>query len=271
MDMSIQVDTSARALLVHRLKVAMVIVAVSSVFMLAGCAKKPTGSVSSHGPATTGGTYNPAELQKALNYWGKRYQADRKDRDAALGYASALRKNGQLDQAIAVLRFGMIQHGKDRLMASAYGKALAAKGQFAQALRVIQSAQLDDRPDWRLMSAEGAILDQTGKHADARRVYKAALKVAPSEPSILNNLGLSYTLTNELKKAEGALRKANASPNAGQRIRQNLALVLGLQGKFKEAERMATADLPPEQAQANIAYLRSMLSQRNSWKDIKRS
>ena len=40
-------------------------------------------------------------------------------------------------------------------------------------------------------------------------------------------------------------------------------LVIGLQGRFAEAEQIASADLPPDQAAANVAYLRKMLA-RNS-------
>ena len=44
-------------------------------------------------------------------------------------------------------------------------------------------------------------------------------------------------------------------------MRQNLALVVGLQGRFAEAEEIARADLPPDEAAANVDYLRQMLAQ----------
>jgi Flp pilus assembly protein TadD len=44
-------------------------------------------------------------------------------------------------------------------------------------------------------------------------------------------------------------------------VRQNLALVVGLQGRFQEAETIARADLPPDEAAANVAYLRQMLAE----------
>ena len=52
-------------------------------------------------------------------------------------------------------------------------------------------------------------------------------------------------------------------------MRQNLALVVGLQGRFDEAEKIASQELSPEQAQANVAYLRSMLAQQNAWNQLK--
>ena len=50
------------------------------------------------------------------------------------------------------------------------------------------------------------------------------------------------------------------------RVRQNLALVIGLQGRFQEAEKIAQADLPSDAAAANVAYLRQMLAQQNGIK-----
>jgi len=39
--------------------------------------------------------------------------------------------------------------------------------------------------------------------------------------------------------------------------------VVGLQGRFAEAETIVKADLPPEEAEANAAYLKEMLSRNN--------
>jgi len=44
--------------------------------------------------------------------------------------------------------------------------------------------------------------------------------------------------------------------------------VLGLQGRFQEAERAAADDLPPEEARANIAYMREMMKERDPWKTL---
>jgi len=90
------------------------------------------------------------------------------------------------------------------------------------------------------------------------------LKVVPEEPSVLSNLGLSYMLTRELPQAEQTLRRAYANPQADGRVRQNLALVVGLQGRFAEAETIAKGDLPAEEAAANVAYLREMLSRKDN-------
>jgi Flp pilus assembly protein TadD len=80
----------------------------------------------------------------------------------------------------------------------------------------------------------------------------------------LSNLGLSYMLTRDLPKAEEVLRQAYASTRADGRVRQNLALVVGLQGRFAEAETIVKADLPADEAAANVAYLKQMLSRKDN-------
>ena len=46
-------------------------------------------------------------------------------------------------------------------------------------------------------------------------------------------------------------------------MRQNLGLVIGLQGRFAEAETIVKADLPPDEAAANVAYLKEMLNRKD--------
>lgn len=233
----------------------------SALTVLGGCASSNKGNVGTHSSATQGVDVVPgtSEARQAVAYWSNAYERDRNDRKAILGFSEALITNEQFVQAKAVLRAGVITHPRDRDIASAYGKVLAMNGQLEESLNVIQQAQDPQKPDWKLLSAEGAVLDQMGRHENARQIYQQALKIVPDDASLLNNLGLSYLLSNQLPEAEYTLRKAAALPTADSRVRQNLALVLGVQGKFDEAEKVATAELDPQEAEANIAYLRSML------------
>ena len=83
---------------------------------------------------------------------------------------------------------------------------------------------------------------------------------------MLSNLGLSYALSKDLPRGRGDAQ-ARAPPRGrttDPRVRGNLALVVGLQGRFAEAEAIARADLPPDQAAANVAYLRQMIAQQSA-------
>jgi Flp pilus assembly protein TadD len=203
-----------------------------------------------------------ADPRRATEAYGERYRANPKDADAALRYGQALRATGQRSQAVAVLEQATIAHSDNKALLAAYGRALADNGNFQQAFDTLARAHTPDNPDWRILSVQGTALDQLGRHDEARRYYASALKIVPEEPSVLSNLGMSYVLSKDLPKAEEALRRAYGSANADARVRQNLALVVGLQGRFSEAESIVKADLPADEAAANVAYLKEMLSSR---------
>jgi Flp pilus assembly protein TadD len=203
-----------------------------------------------------------ADPRRAAEVYGERYRANPKDADAALHYGQALRATGQRAQAVAVLEQAIIAHPGDKPLLAGYGRALADNGNFQQAFDVLARAHTPANPDWRILSVQGTALDQLGRHDEARRYYASALKIVPDEPSVLSNLGMSYVLSKDLPKAEEALRRAYGGTNADARVRQNLALVVGLQGRFSEAEGIVRADLPADEAAANVAYLKEMLNSR---------
>jgi Flp pilus assembly protein TadD len=213
----------------------------------------------------TGSLSSPdADPRRAVEVYGERYRANPKDIDAALAYGQALRATGQRAQAAAVLEQASIAHPGNKALLAGFGRALADNGDFEQALDVLGRAHTPDNPDWRILSVQGTVLDQLGRHDEARRYYVSALNIMPDEPTVLSNLGLSYVLSGDLPKAEETLRKAYGSGKADARVRQNLGLVVGLQGRFAEAESIVKADLPADEAAANVAYLKQMLSRKNN-------
>ncbi|WP_312359857.1 tetratricopeptide repeat protein [Ensifer sp.] len=247
--------------------VAITIVALS----VAGCANQPkkeltTGSISRTSKPVQSMT--ASELSQAAEGIGQAYEKNPRDREAGLNYANLLRMTGRNEQALAVMQQVAINHPQDREVLGAYGKAQAAAGQLELALNTISRAQTPDRPDWKLKSAEGAILDQLGRAQEARLRYREALELKPNEPSVLSNLGMSYLLTKDLRTAETYLKSATGQPGADSSVRQNLALAVGLQGRFQEAETIARQELSADQAEANVTYLRSMLSQQGAWKEL---
>src|ERR1700688_262831 len=218
-----------------------------------------TGSISPKSSASA-----ETDSRQAVEVTGERFRADPKNAEAALAYGQALRASGQRSQAAAVLEQATIAHPGDKALLAGYGRALADNGNFQQAFEVLSRAHTPEDPDWRILSAQGAALDQLGRHDEARQYYASALKIVPEEPVVLSNLGLSYVLSKDLPKAEEALRRAHSSAGADARVRQNLALVVGLQGRFAEAEGIVKADQPAEEAAANVAYLKQLLHRKQN-------
>jgi Flp pilus assembly protein TadD len=230
----------------------------------AGCQTTQSTPTAAALPIRAVADRSDADWRQDLAVYGQQYRANAGNVDAALHYAQALRATGQRAQAVAVLERVSLANPRDKTVLGAYGRALAEAGNFNQALEVLGRAHSPDQPDWHVLSAQGAVLDQMGRHAEAQRYYVTALKIVPEEPSVLSNLGLSYALAKDLPNAETTLRRAAARRPVNPRVRQNLALVVGLQGRFAEAETIARAELPPEEAAANVAYLRQMLAHRGS-------
>ena len=231
---------------------------------LAGCnttqSAQPAQTTAAPAVAAAGGG---ADRRSALA-WAERYRANPNDPEAVVNYARALRAYGQRAQAVAVLEQASIQNPKHRGLLGAYGRALAEIGNYKRALDVLVHAHTPAEPDWRILSVQGAALDQMGRHDEAQRYYATALRIVPDEPSVLSNLGLSYALSKDLVRAEATLRRAAVQPRVDSRVRDNLALVMGLQGRAADAGGLARADLPA--AEANVAFLRQVMAQQNGWK-----
>jgi len=252
----------------ERLKTAQAARLFASVALIAtmGIALAACKTLSPEATGSFGAPAASADTRSVMEAWAERYRAMPADPDTAINYAQALRANGQRQQAVAVLEQASLQNPKHMPLLGAYGRALADNGAYKQALEVLNRAHTPDQPDWRILSVQGAVLDQMGKHEEAQRYYATALRIVPDEPSVLSNLGLSYALSKDLVRAESTLRRAAAQSRVDGRVRQNLALVVGLQGRFQEAENIARADLPTDAAAANVAYLRQMLAQQNGVK-----
>jgi Flp pilus assembly protein TadD len=243
---------------------------------LGGCSKAidrigdVTGSIGSAAASTTPPT-DEAGLRRFAEAWGRRYDAHPKDKTTAIAYARALHALDQNAQAVAVLQGLAIQFPEDMKVLGAYGKALADAGRLKEAADILAKAHTPERPDWSVLSTQGTIADQLNEHEQARAYYDQALKIRPDDPTVLSNLGLSYALSQQLPRAEETLLLAARQPTADQRVRQNLALVLALQGKFGEAEEWSRRDLSPIDAAANVASIRQMISQSNTWREIQKA
>ena len=235
--------------------------------MLGGC--RDTGDVT--GSIDSGAQAVPTsqtDLRANADTWAKRFDSDPGEKVTSINYAKALRALTQYSQAVAVMQAAAVKAPNDMEILSAYGKALADAGQLQQAADVLSRSYTAERPNWSNMSVQGSVADQLGDHMRAQQYYRDALKIAPGKPNVLNNLGLSYALTKQLPLAEQALRQAADNPRADSRVRDNFALVLALEGKFGEAEKVERQDLSAQAAAANVASIRQMIAQSNSWRDI---
>jgi len=204
----------------------------------------------------------------ATAFWGTRYDREPQNPQAAVKYSNALRKIGSTKEAVKVMTKAVTHTPTNPDVNLELGKGLVEDGRAFEAVRYFETALSARNDDWRALSAYGVALDQIGEHETARLKYDAALRISPDSVSVMSNKGLSYALSGDLDQAVKTLRGAVTNRRGDARIRQNLALVLAIKGDMKEAERLARSDLPPQLAEQNIAYFRSLLNQPAYWQDF---
>jgi Flp pilus assembly protein TadD len=170
----------------------------------------------------------------------------------AIRQARELRSSGKKREALDLLdKTGGAD--KDPALVGERGLLALELGQVDKAVDLLARSQNPGKPDWRMQSAYGAALSAAGRQKEAQAEFSKALAAAPGQPSILNNLALSYALEGRHEDAEKTLRQASAQ-SADPQARQNLALLLGLKGKTGEARTITQSVLPPDIAKDNLAY-----------------
>jgi Flp pilus assembly protein TadD len=200
------------------------------------------------------------EAVAATQQWAAAYAKNPQDPRIALSYARTLKRLGSNDRALEVLKTAFQANVTNGDIAAETGRLALELNYLEIAKPALEVAEQQGVHDWKTLSAQGTLRAKEGQYGQAQRYYLAALDLQPDALSVINNLALSYTLDGEADKAEELLRKAVSSGHDDNRIRQNLALVLGLQGKFSEARQYASADMSEASVKANMAYLRNMVS-----------
>ncbi len=213
----------------------------SSALAASACAQNEGANIFNFGPLTESTPPSaPANMDpaQAVAHYSSLYGADPKNKQNALNYAEALRKADSNKRALAVLRAASAHHSKDPEFLSAYGRAALANGQTTTAIKILAKADDPKNPDWRTVSARGTAYAKIGKYHDASLQFERALKLAPQNPSVMNNLAMAKAATGDLKGAEILLRKASQMPIIDPKVKKNLAIVLRLQGRQKDAQKL---------------------------------
>jgi len=209
------------------------------------------------------------DMLTQMAFWAGEYQTFPNDLEAAQRFAECLRKGGRFDRSIQVSGEALGRFPDDRTLMNTFALAQIASGNPHEALRPLAVVAAADAQNWHVRLALGAALDQLGRYTEARQAYQEALAISPNNARVMTNLGVSHIMAGEPADAEPILRQAAAAQDAPPEARENLAIALALQGKFDEAQQIESVDLPPAQAAQNMQYLRGLLSDPRSWRDLR--
>jgi Flp pilus assembly protein TadD len=145
------------------------------------------------------------------------------------------------------------------------GRIQMSAGDVANAGRAFNRATELEPKRAETWAALGTTYDRQGQHALAQAAYEHALTLEPNRTTTLTNYGLSLVLSGDLAGAEAKLRQAAANPGSGPQVTENLALVLGLQGRFDEMKTVSAAGAPLQTAEKNAELLRGLIQPARSW------
>jgi Flp pilus assembly protein TadD len=215
----------------------------------------------SRSPAATPATaeqraaYERADPLARSVFWAREADINPADPVAGVRLAGALREMGRHDQAVeAAQNVLMVQPGNVEAMLEV-GRSHIARGQAFYGVAALEQARDAAPRDWRPLSLLGVAYQQVRRPADAQAAWTAALALSPENPNVLSNMAMAMVAAGDSAAAEPLLRRAAAHPNATLQMRQNLALVVGLNGNHAEAEQILRRHLPPEQADRNLQWL----------------
>ena len=207
------------------------------------------------------------ELFAQAAFWSREYELNPGDLESSIKLAAAVRKLGNPQRAVEIAQTSRALYPRDPYLTAEYAAALIASEQAYDAMKPLDEA-LRQAPGYaRLWSLKGAALDQQENYDLARKHYARAMEITPNDPNVMANIGLSFALSGDPQTAEGWLRRAASVPGASKSVRQNLSLILQLQGKEAEAAKYSgqprlrgttTVGRPPSQ---NSQPLRSQQHQ----------
>ncbi len=197
----------------------------------------------------------------AAAFYRRAHDASPKQVDPLNGLGESLLEAGAAREAANAFRQALVIDGKNGRALRGLGNALIAQDQSDLAIADFEKAISVNPKDYRAYSGLGVAYDSMADHAKAQEYYYAGLEIAPNDPSLRNNLGLSLAFAGYYKGAIEILRPLALRPGATARDRQNLALAYGLAGDVDNARKFARMDMDNREVERNLSYyaqLRSM-------------
>jgi Flp pilus assembly protein TadD len=232
--------------------------------LLGGCSGAELPKLSSLGSSTSAlniperaeapeRTVSPADTKIARTRLGEAAtlaaaRANPGDVEATLAAARIMRRQGDRAGALGLLDQAASTAPNDARLFRDRGLLALELGAVARARDHLQRAVANGSRDWQTHSALGTALAASGKQKDAQQQFAEALKQAPDNPVVLNNLALSLALDGRRGEAEQTLRRASAGKEKASdtRVAQNLALLGQLGARsVKPDEKAVGAPLPP--------------------------
>ena len=193
------------------------------------------------------------DLPNALSLYRRAASLESNPPAPFIAIGNTLIEMGQADEAIIAFNSALSREARNPEALRGVARAYLRTARPELAGQPLALAFEGTPNDPKLLMLIGVADDFVDQHGEAQARYRRGLEIAPGDPALTLNLALSLALTGDYDQAITRLRPLAAGPSGTPQDRQTLALIYGLKGDRRAAEKLALIDLEPAAAQHNLA------------------
>lgn len=131
------------------------------------------------------------------------------------------------------------------------------QGRDGKARQIYEDVLKRDRNSGEAHQRLAVVAAKQGEYPLAEEHFQAALRLHPHDTQLLTDYGYLQFTQNKLSAAEQITRQAIANDSDNKRAKNNLALIVGRQGRYDESLALFREVVDDSKAHANVAYLYS--------------
>ena len=154
-------------------------------------------------------------------------------------------------------QLGAIPQGKHKDMTTLknIARLQERQGKLWKARQMYQELHRNDPSDPHACHRLAIVSARLGDHKNAMQFFAKARQLAPRDVDLLNDYGYELYLQDQLPGAERMLKQAIQVDPGNKRALNNLAMVLGHQGRIEESYALFRRVVGEAEANANIAFV----------------
>lgn len=166
---------------------------------------------------------------------------------AKVAVARVMALMGRPGESLTMLQTLVSENPEAAEPRSALVDAYIAHGEYKKAFETLEPL-ITTASSADIYDIAGRLAYISGSTDVARSFFDKALKLEPENPSVLQNLALSYALDGSFESAVALVQKAMDRPSAQIPAQRSLAIIYALSGQTDAALHIARAAMPLEEA-----------------------
>ncbi|TGK37821.1 tetratricopeptide repeat protein [Leptospira andrefontaineae] len=152
--------------------------------------------------------YNAGRNKSAATHWSEALKLKPGDPAVSVDFARYLIQAGRNPDALEIIYNSYQANPKNREVRLLYATALLYNNKAREALYIIEKLKAEDGNDYHPLVLEAQVYFYLGSAEKAEVSLKWAQSLVPNNPNVLNNLGLVYEKAGNQEAKRGNIKKA---------------------------------------------------------------